>query len=287
MAKIVAVHGIGWQLEGEDILIDRWVPALRSGLRRAGVCDGRLPAKSDVVAAFYGHIFRGKGKMAIGEAELDAADVDAEVEAELLSEWWREAAAVDQDVRGEGSATMASTPRLVQRALEALSHSKFFAGLSESAMIWDLKQVRRYFSEAGIRRDAIGYVVGAVREDSRILIAHSLGSVVAYEALCAHPEWPITTFVSLGSPLGIANLVFDRLAPPPEGGVGRWPGSVRTWINVADRGDVVALVKQLSSRFGERVRDIAVDNESRAHDAGPYLTAVGTGEAIAAVWTKI
>src|SRR5207249_10502663 len=58
---------------------------------------------------------------------------------------------------------------------------------------------------------------------TRVVIGHSLGSIVAYEALCKHPEWQIDTFVTLGSPLGIQRLVFDALVPRPEGGHGAWP----------------------------------------------------------------
>ena len=34
---------------------------------------------------------------------------------------------------------------------------------------------------------------------------------------------PVAT-VRSGSPLGIRNLIFDRLQPPPDGGRGAWPG---------------------------------------------------------------
>jgi hypothetical protein len=110
--------------------------------------------------------------------------------------------------------------------------------------------------------------------------------VVAYEALCAHPEWPVQALVTLGSPLGIRNLIFDRLRPPPElvdGGVrGGWPGPVRAWTNVVDTGDVVALVKDLRPVFGERVGGFVVSNEVHAHDVSSYLTDAVTGAAIVA-----
>jgi hypothetical protein len=91
----------------------------------------------------------------------------------------------------------------------------------------------------------------------------------------------LSAFVSLGSPLGIRTLLFDRLDPAPQRGVGLWPQGLDTWVNIADRGDVVALVKCLQPLFGDGVRDRCVDNGAKAHDARPYLTAVETGEAIA------
>lgn len=114
-----------------------------------------------------------------------------------------------------------------------------------------------------------------------MVIGHSLGSVVAYETLHAHVQRTGLTLVTLGSPLGIPNLVFDRLIPPPTAGSAQWPPAVADWTNIADRGDVVALVKELATRFGERVRDLSIDNGPKAHDPRPYLTARETGAAIA------
>ena len=53
-------------------------------------------------------------------------------------------------------------------------------------------------------------------------------------------------------------------------------------MNVADAGDVVALVKDLRPLFGARVACYLVHNGSHAHDVRPYLTAAETGAAIAA-----
>jgi len=89
-----------------------------------------------------------------------------------------------------------------------------------------------------------------------VVVAHSLGSVVAYEVLCSLPGSASLSFVSLGSPLGLPNLVFDRLqpAPRPVGAEprGYWPARVRAWNNIADAGDVVALVEDLRPLFGCR-----------------------------------
>ena len=87
--------------------------------------------------------------------------------------------------------------------------------------------------------------------------------------------------MTLGSPLGIRTLVFDRLRPAPgPDGTGRWPGGLLTWANIADSGDVVALVKSLRPLFGERTTDALVNNGAKAHDVLPYLTARETGEAV-------
>ena len=56
-----------------------------------------------------------------------------------------------------------------------------------------------------------------------------------------------------------------------------WPGGVEAWTNIADAGDVVALVKDLWPLFGGKVACYLVHNGSHAHDVRPYLTAAQTG----------
>jgi pimeloyl-ACP methyl ester carboxylesterase len=279
MPRIVGVHGIAQQFKGPNILHREWVDALRDGVQIAGRTP---PPGEDLVCAFYGDLFRPPGMMAVGLPPYDAGDVTNRLEQDLLAAWWRGAAEAEPGrVLSPDAQTMGRTPQLAQRALDALSRSKFFAGVAERALIADLKQVSAYFRDAAVRRAVAERVEGVVGDDTRVMIGHSLGSVVAYECLCAHPEWPVTTLVTLGSPLGIRNLIFDLLRPPPGDGLGAWPGGVPRWVNVADGGDVVALVKDLSPRFGTRVENVLIYNGATAHDIRPYLTARETGHAIA------
>jgi hypothetical protein len=279
MARIVAVHGIGQQLKGPHTLKETWLPAMRDGLALAGAA---VPTAEDVVCGFYGDLFRRPGTKGVGEPSYRAGDVEQGFERELLAAWWREAAATEPQVPGMDAKTKLRTPDSVQRALNALSRSRFFSGLAERALIGFIKQMHRYFTEPGFRAQVTNRVTREIRPNTRVVVGHSLGSVVAYEALCALPDRPVRALVTLGSPLGIRHLVFDRLQPAPAGGMGVWPGGVASWTNIADDGDVVALVKELRPSFGERVEDLRVHNGARAHDIGPYLTARETGQAIAA-----
>ena len=283
MAWVVCIHGVGQQLKGEDSLAGEWALALRDGIRRADCAEAGLPGVGEIQCVFYGDVFRPAGRrLAVGDPWLTAADA-TEFDRELLAAWWRGAAESDPRVVHPDARALARTPGGVQAALRALSGSAFFAGLADRAMLFDLQQVRRYMTDPQVRRAALDRVAAGVGEDTRVMVGHSLGSVVAYEALCAHPEWPVRALVTLGSPLGIRNLIFDRLVPAPAGGVqGTWPGGIRSWVNVADSGDVVALVKDLRPLFGGQVACYLVHNGSHAHDVRPYLTAAETGAAIAA-----
>jgi pimeloyl-ACP methyl ester carboxylesterase len=281
VTRVVCMHGIGAQYSGEHQLASRWVPALLDGLRRA-TGDRLQLAATEISVAFYGDLFRPAGRvLALGPPPFAAADVTDPLECELLSAWWAEAARVDPHVVAPERRTLARTPAFVQSALAALSAASFFGDVALRAMVADLRQVRRYLLDDETRAHVQDRLAACITVDTRVVVAHSLGSVAAYEALAAHPEWPPLTLVTLGSPLGICNLVFDRLRPTPVDGRGAWPEAISAWTNVADAGDVVALVKDLRPRFGDRLRSFVVDNGAHAHDVRPYLSAVETGRAIA------
>lgn len=263
------------------MLLRDWLPAVVDGLTRAGHSGG--VGADDVVMAFYGNLFRPAGQiLAVGDPVFTAADVEAGLERDLLLAWWREAARVDPRVAPPDGDTLVRVPGSVQAALRQLSRSAFFGGMALRALVFDLKQVRRYLDDGQLRQAARMAVSRAITPETRVVVAHSLGSVVAYEALAATPGHGVRALVTVGSPLGIANVIFDRLDPAPEGGRGAWPGSDELeWTNVADHGDVVALEKDLRPRFGQRVINAVVHNGVHAHDATAYLTDRLTGAAIA------
>ncbi len=281
MGQIVCVHGIGQQAAGEELLLRDWRPALLDGLTRADH-SGTVSA-SDVVMAFYGHLFRPAGeRLAVGDPIFTADDVNAGLEEDLLLAWWTEAARADPKVAPPGADTLVRAPGSVQAALRQLSRSRFFGGLALRAMVFDLKQVSRYLRDPHLRQAARATVGKLITEDTRIVVAHSLGSVVAYEALAAMSGHQVRALVTLGSPLGIPNLIFDRLDPAPGDGLGAWPGpNDLAWTNIADHGDVVALEKDLRLRFGPRVDNAVVHNGAHAHAVTAYLTDKLTGTAIA------
>ncbi|WP_306319337.1 MULTISPECIES: hypothetical protein [unclassified Streptomyces] len=286
MTRVVCIHGIGQQHSGERQLHAAWHPALVDGLTRAADPSPAdpLPA-TDLTCVFYGDLFRPPGRpLGIQDPPRTAADVAEGLETELLLEWWAEAARTDPAVVSPDARTLARTPRTVQRALNALSRSRFFAGLAMRALVLDLQQVRAYLTDPDVHAKVRRRVEAAVTDDARMVVAHSLGSVVAYEALCAHPEWPVRSLLTLGSPLGIRNLVFERLRVGEGGKPGDWPGGLERWTNIADVGDVVALAKDLRPLFGDRVRGHLVDNGAKAHDVARYLCTAEAGEAVREGW---
>jgi hypothetical protein len=282
MAKIVAVHGIGQQFSGDAIIHREWWPALISGLHLAG---SDLKDERELACPFYGHFFRKPGTLAASDS-YRAQDVGP-TEAELLNLLWEAAAEAEPQVGPSPSAyaggeALARTPQIIQRALSAVSRSSFWVNIAQAALIADLKQVVLYMNDFDVRENVLEIVAKKITHDTRVMIGHSLGSVIAYEALCRKPE-NVVSHVSLGSPLGIQNLIFHKLSPPPSAeNIGVWPGVVKHWTNIADKGDIVALEKKLAPFFGKGVSDILVYNGSDAHHGARYLTTKEAGEAIAA-----
>lgn len=279
MARVLLVHGINNTYASRPQMAERWIPALRGGLENAAL-DGQVPAidisLQDVACVFYGDLLRPPGRFLSGDIPpLGASDVDDGLELELLTAWWRAAAKVDSGVMPPDARTLgvAATAR---SALLALSGSRFLSRISERALVWWLKQITAYFTDESVRAAVQERFAQAVGSDTRVVVAHSLGSAVAYEALCANPDWPVTDLVTLGSPIAVPDIVLHRLIPQ----VGTWP-NVSRWVNITDSGDFIALQPRMGEVFGPRVSDIEISNDVSAYDVEQYLTAVPTGVAVA------
>lgn len=283
MATILVVHGIGQETEGPSTLHARLFPALQDGLSRAGTNI----APEEVSFASYGELFRPPGEFLAPVPYYDSSDIDAGYEEDLLMAIWARAAQCEDTVVPPDEEVLARTPSAARRAMAALSRSRFLADIAERSFIGSLKQVRSYFCDEATRAAIQEKVSTAMASDTQVVIGHSLGSVVAYEVLFAFPRPGVGALVTLGSPLGVRNLVFDRLRPPPtpSDGHGRMKGAwppVRMWGNVADEGDAVAAVEDLRPLFGDGIRQLRVHNGAKAHDMRPYLEDALTGQLISA-----
>ncbi|MFJ8080119.1 hypothetical protein ACIQ6Y_05750 [Streptomyces sp. NPDC096205] len=282
MAHVVMCHGIGYQYKHRETAFTDWYDALRMSMTDAAL---PVPAPEQVSAVFYGNCYRGlkPGKnVAVAEDEFAdipnfrSGDVRDPFEVALLEAF---AQGTEEPVSGGKG--------LVQAALRRLERSERLGRPPEKVVIWLVRQVRRYLDpDDEVRVCAQQRFERVVTPDTRVVVAHSLGSVVAYEALCAHPEWNIDTFVTLGSPLGLG-VIRDRLQSPADKA---WP-HVRSWVNIAAEEDPVALVKKLGPLFDERVDDRPVVNLPRrhpgryvlgGHSVTRYLTTADLAEAVGA-----
>jgi pimeloyl-ACP methyl ester carboxylesterase len=135
--------------------------------------------------------------------------------------------------------------------------------LTAKAMVFDLAQVARYLSRS--EADASGLtldqrirdrVAQALGPDPAIVVAHSLGSIVAFETLHElHRRVPL--LVTLGSPLALRTAVWPRLRPQPPA----TPDGVGDWLNFWDRDDIVAARPRLERVFAPNAAGIGPKTE--------------------------
>jgi hypothetical protein len=302
MAEIVLLHGIAQEQKSADTLESEWLPALAGGLRVAGhqeladeVWRSARPGRREVRMAFYGDLFLRRGTQG---AAADLADLDGDQQelAETLAlEWLRSAAdrAGRPDDRLEAQRALYGIERagtgeaqgaraLLRPALNGLTRLRWFAplgmGFAERFVNRSLAQVTRYLTEPELRAEVQGRVIGLIGPETKAVVGHSLGSVAAFQT--AHRlRREVPLLLTLGSPLGMRSLVYDRLEERREA-----PAKIRRWVNLADRDDLVAATPDLSGLFadpgGVLHCDWTLDNGARPHEATSYLTKRQAGRAL-------
>lgn len=302
MAVIVLVHGIAQEQRGATSLEADWIPAVRDGISAAGypevsdhVSDG------DIRMAFYGDLFLKDG--AQGEEDT-LSDMDAEQQelaATLAAEWLKRAAtrndhpdnataqqklaALNKDSTAMGAREEAA--RIVLNGIASLAwFAPFGMGIAERFVNKSLRQVTRYLTEPPLQADIQKRVLQLIGPETKIVIGHSLGSVVAYEVAASHLMQPLPLLLTIGSPLGLRTIIYDRVQPQPP----IYPPLVRRWVNISDRNDLVAAVPDLTDAFGrDKPSDATlestwtVDNGAEPHMGEYYLTKKEAGRPIAQV----
>ncbi|WP_424860624.1 hypothetical protein [Streptomyces sp. MMS24-I29] len=212
--RIVAVHGVGnsfgpevsgTRLEELRTLKARaWARQLAGGLNVA-------PDRVDLNFAYYAD------KLVTGPVAQGAGNPDAlndPLAQEMLTAWARELGVTEEMSQGHATVPL--------RGLSSWAARKFDLAEGPLRVFIPLlfREVAAYLRaedapERVAARDEVALRIA--RHVPRIVIAHSLGSVVAYEALHAHPELRPELFLTLGSPLALPRAVFDRLVPAPQG----------------------------------------------------------------------
>jgi len=134
------------------------------------------------------------------------------------------------------------------------------------------RDVWAYITLGGVRAKIDAVVDAAIPNERCIVVAHSLGTIVAYNVLSnrAPNAADILLFLTLGSPLGmraITSRLRKPLVTPPSG---------RAWFNARDPRDVVALYPLDRDHFDVQP---AIENYSQVlnftdnrHSIDGYLT---------------
>jgi pimeloyl-ACP methyl ester carboxylesterase len=113
---------------------------------------------------------------------------------------------------GDGGRRFAQFGQLVDAALDRIP---WFgnAGFRLAGRHALIGQAVRYLTEPTIRDAAIAAIHQHLDDDTRVVLAHSLGSVIAYEAHHKRPQ-PLPLLITIRSPLGLPSVI-RRLQQPP------------------------------------------------------------------------
>ncbi len=183
--------------------------------------------------------------------------------------------------------------------------------LANEKMVIHMNDLRRYNRDingiAEHTREMLKLPLRAARAARRpvLLVAHSMGSVIAYEALWEmthehRDDFELDTLLTMGSPLGQA-YVQRRLRGRDREGRDRYPHNVRRWLNVAAMGDLTAIDPTLANDYGEMLElglvdtiddrlvfnFFRLDGELNVHAEYGYFANEKTGELIAEWWRSV
>ena len=311
MAEIVLVHGIDQQQKSADKLESAWLPALAGGIRDAGFADvadsiwrnAGKPGSIETRMAFYGGLFLAPGQQGDDPGEFNSEE--ARFAQVLALEWLKHVAerATKQKTRDTGERELAyvtgqmgteqGAGSIVRSAVGGLGKISWFApfgmGFAERFVNRSLAQVTRYLTSESIRSAALESVFKLIGPETKVLIGHSLGSVIAYEA--AHlMKQPLPLLLTLGSPLGLQTIIYQRLRPQPPG----FPPAVRRWVNIADRDDFIAAEPNLEGLFHAGMPagttfegGYTVDNGADPHNSDFYLGKAQVGRPVGEVFSAM
>ena len=182
--------------------------------------------------------------------------------------------------------------------------------LPDPAVKSTIREAARYFqNHDGIAGQVRELLKAPLRRlfadgDRVLLIGHSMGSIIAYDALwelshVEHNPGRVDLFLTLGSPLGM-HYVQNQLLGFRRRDDQRFPRNVRRWVNVAAHGDLTALDPEIGRHFREMVEQQAIEliddrhhgvfngfrNERglNAHRSYGYLVEPHVARAVAGWW---
>lgn len=203
-------------------------------------------------------------------AAPDAAPPDAAaLERQVLEGWWGAAVRTGQ---GRG---------LPQDLLRALAETEHFAHQQRHPAHL-ARELRRYLTDRKFRHELRDRTQACIGPETKVVVGHALGGLIAYEALCAVNDDVTVSLVTLGPALCGPRVVFDLLDPAPRSNQGEWPAAVRHWANIVAHTDLTAQCEaRLTARFGPGIEDLVIEPRTVTESLTGYLLDRSTGLAVA------
>jgi alpha-beta hydrolase superfamily lysophospholipase len=273
-SRLLLVHGRGQGGQDPTSLKAEWLATLGRG----AAAIGRTVPAVDVQFPFYGDVLEEFARQSAIPLTSDiqargTADQDEFLvfQAEFAEAVRQRAGVTDAEVDAEyGADPQPRGPlnwKWVQAILRAID--KHSPAMNQKSLETFTRDVFLYTTRAGVRDEIDRIVAEKLTEEPTVVVAHSLGTVVAYSVLRNDRRaLKVPMFVTVGSPLAV-RAVRDQFRPL------RSPAPVQSWFNAFDSRDVVALypLDQANFPISPRVsNDGSVKNStSNRHGIAGYL----------------
>ncbi len=243
MRSLILIHGRSQQGKKEQDLKGQWLDALHAGLRAADL-DLEIP-RDRVRFPFYGDTLDQltHGRLDADDVVVQGGEPDAAVQLVVAEMAQDLAATLDisaADVReaADDPAVAELGPQNWPWVLAVIRAAEKIKGAGPRVLELAVKDVNAYLTRPGVQTKIEQGVRKAFdEEDECVVVAHSLGTVVAHNVLArrtGQESWSVPSLVTVGCPLGVRPIV-EALAPVS------WPRGVDEWFNAFDPRDVVAL----------------------------------------------
>ncbi len=283
-AKLVFVHGRDQQGKDPVLLKAEWLDALKRGAQKI---NRTLPPDLEIAFPFYGDLLDGFAKAMNIPLSADVQTRGAtpnedflQFQGELAEEIRTAAGITEAQVDAEYVPIDKPKGPLnwpwVQAILRAVD--KHAGGLGEQALETFTRDVFLYTRRSGVRDQVDRLVANSLTEDVSVVVAHSLGTVVAYSVLGTDRRTlNVPLYVTVGSPLGV-RAIRDTFRPLKH------PRVVKSWFNALDTRDVVSLYPLDKNNFPVNPDITNVDNiknaTSNRHGISGYLDDSGVAKQI-------
>jgi hypothetical protein len=275
MMQLVFVHGMRQEHKVAAVLKNEWEKALASAWNAAGLTAPlyslEMPFYGDVLNDLVEEVRGKKSAAIVGRGDAEPGTFTS-LEEDIIREMAAKEGITDLEVRGELSQEVVARGPANWEWVQGLARvlERKVPGLSGLGLGW-VRQVDGYLTRPHIQQAVDGIVEPSLLRGRTVVVAHSLGTIVAYRLLRkAGNAANIPLFVTVGSPLAIAT-VKQHIRPPSL----QRPLGVTNWLNGTDERDYVALYSRLDrNSFAEGIENLSdIHNpQSDAHSIVDYLT---------------
>ena len=268
--RLLMIHGRAQEGKDQHQLKKTWTESLDVGLANAHL--GSINQHEKVFPYYGDELARLVAELKLpadGGATakgLDSPNLPEQLQIDLL-----------QELLANGNVTVPEGDDVVEKGARNWRwvHALLRAADATPAGPWLINAVTEdvvaYLTKSAVSRRIDAIITEELQKGPCVMVAHSLGSIIAYRALRSLGERAqCKQLITVGSPLGL-QAVRDMLVPRPL----QHPDNVSAWFNAFDPRDVVSLRPLDESTWDvkPRIENFAgVENHIKnCHDINGYL----------------